>query len=167
MGICEDVIRTWHPLPWFWTVFEWIPENRPEPGKGGDILKDGLTSNITSCQEPFNDYMEGSDWYRWYEYAKNWWECNYSNPHSAFDDACIVYKGEYVRYLSCLKWCTLPKNPYSIGSSQWDARQFAFLWHSCDIEDWEFWIRKFASFVVWCNQFYQDEKDFIDCLVSE
>lgn len=28
--ICEDVVRTWHPLPWFWTVFSWADEIREE-----------------------------------------------------------------------------------------------------------------------------------------
>ena len=245
MGICEEVIRTWHPLPWFWTIFEWIPEDRPEPKKAcekpknnynkwvefnkwyehaknwwkcdtntnedfkqgcsfylfdarnymsckndcenfeqfsderieciyqwdawKDVLKEGLTSNQNSCQEPFNDYIEWSDWYRWYEYAKNWWECDYTQPFTRFDDACNYYKHEYIQYISCLKWCKVPRNPYSSTKEEGSYRwwEHAFLWIWCSWNEWELWIKHSVAYTVWCERFHSDNEDFIDCLISD
>ena len=51
--ICEKVVRTWHPLPWFWDVFEWV-----------DAIREELIADDKISMSQF--LLDTEDLYCWY-----------------------------------------------------------------------------------------------------
>ena len=51
--ICEKVVRTWHPMPWFWEVFEWV-----------DAIREELIADDKISMSQF--LLDTEDLYCWY-----------------------------------------------------------------------------------------------------
>lgn len=102
---CEDVVRTWKPLPTS-KIFEWITEDQLWPSR--------------VCSEPKNNFWIWTDMYKWYQYAENWWDCN-----ELWDTDmwlwCSYYFYDIITYLWCINQCT-----WDISSEEYS--NCAFWW---------------------------------------
>ena len=87
--ICEDVIRTRHPMPWFWKVFDWIDEGIEK--QKNEVVPFEKKEKCVSYYEQYKNYLE--DLYEHEEDGKFWYE-NHLNELEIFYnsrlDTCIA-----------------------------------------------------------------------------
>lgn len=151
--ICEDVVRTRQPIPWFWNVFEWLPERE---------------ENIENpnCREPFNDYDYWSEWYLWFSYGLAWWICDYSQPLTKFNDACNYWKHEIIRYISCIAGCNIPNNPYDYTDDRYLWYDHAILWYGLEWEHAALWVEPTSEYIAWFQIFHTIHENYVECMLN-
>ena len=102
---CEDVVRTWRPLP-NTKVFEWMTEDQLGPER--------------VCEEPKNTFWIWTDMYEWYQYAENGWDCN-DLWNTDMRLWCSYYFYAIIEYLWCVNQCdsTLWEDAYFECALSW------------------------------------------------
>ena len=185
--ICEKVIRTWHPLPWFWEVFEWIDEiswEKEEKQQETRVAKKSWWSIY-------------DDWTLTFEYPSTLKIKDDNSPDDSDDiksnffnsPNIIIKKFDYDSYLEYVSWdfwvramelsekeledyqkqadLSIRAALDSVKNGKWNWRNLCTFWW-CWATAWVIWTKDvIINWIHWIiNNYYHTQDSWLACFTQ-